>query len=447
MFGKHVLAFVSLLAKASLFTSTNALSLHSNHWVDTWVSVPHLTEPANLPNPPFNQTGSVFVNSTIRQTLHMSVGGPQIRIRISNVFGATQLNITAMTVALPFNNTAGQSVIETSTLQTVTFSGDNSIVIPDGSLAVSDPIPFPIKAQSNIAVSIYLAGGQLGNAITSHPGSRTNSYYQFGDAVTAQNLTDPSVQTVAHWYFLSAVEVWSPPSIRGFTIVGDSITDGRGSTPNANNRWPDLLLARMQNKPSTRNIAVLNQAAGGNRILADSMGPDRYDRDLLSHGPNAIGRIDRDVLSHSGIKYAMIFEGVNDIGDSPSTTDAQDSVYNQLVQAYEQIITRIHTFGIPVFAATITPFGAPDSNMHAYSTPEREVTRQRVNDWIRHSGKFDAVLDFDAVVRSKENATMLADAFNSGDYLHPSVAGYQALADSFDLKLFDRFADGVSSYM
>jgi lysophospholipase L1-like esterase len=164
-------------------------------------------------------------------------------------------------------------------------------------------------------------------------------------------------------------------------------------------------------------------------------------------GPNALGRIDRDVLAQSGIKYSMIFEGVNDIGTAASTAAAQDFVYNQLIQAYEQIITRVHTFGIPVFAATITPFSAPNSTIQAYSTPEREVTRQRVNQWIRTSGKFDAVLDFDKVVRSPANQSMLADQYNSGDYLHPSPAGYQAIANSFDLNLFNRFAGGVSSYM
>ncbi|THY68000.1 extracellular GDSL-like lipase/acylhydrolase [Aureobasidium pullulans] len=442
MLNMQFLAFAGLLA-SSLLAPINAAPLEAQvetrdfggtHWVDTWTSMPQLTEPANLPNPPFNQTGSVFVNSTIRQTLHMSIGGPQIRIRLSNVFGATQLNITAVTVALPFNNSAGQSIIETNTLQTVTFSGNNSIIIPDGSLAVSDPIHFPIKAQSELAVSIYLAGGQLGNSITSHPGSRTNSFYQFGNAVNAANLTDPSVQTVAHWYFLSAVEVWSPPQARGFAIVGDSITDGRGSTTNANNRWPDLVLARMQKNPSTKDIGVLNQAAGGNRILADGL------------GPNAIGRIDRDVLAQSGIKYSMIFEGVNDIGTAPSDAASQDFVYNQLIQAFEQIITRVHTFGIPIFGATITPFSG-NVTIQAYSTPEREVTRQRVNQWIRTSGKFDAVLDFDKVLRSPTNQSMLATQFDSGDFLHPNPAGYQAIADSFDLNLFNRFAGGVSSYM
>ncbi|KAF7798900.1 hypothetical protein EIP86_010128 [Pleurotus ostreatoroseus] len=398
--------------------------------------MPQLTEAANLPNPPFNQTGSVFVNSTIRQTLHTSVGASQIRIRISNAFGTTSLPITAMTVALPVNGSAGQSAIQPHTLKTVTFSGNSSIVIPDGSLAVSDPLDFHISPQQNIAVTMFLAEGQLSNDITSHPGSRTTSWFQFGNAVDAEDLTDPSLQNVAHWYFLSAVEAWVPSSTRGFALVGDSITDGRASDTDGNDRWPDLMLARMQKDSRTRDIAVLNQAAGGNRILADGL------------GPNAIGRIDRDVLAQSGIRYAMIFEGVNDIGVASPDPASQQAIGDQLIQAFEQIITRVHAFGIPMFAATITPFNAPadEASIQPYTSPVREATRQRINTWIRESGKFDAVFDFDAVVRNQSVPAQLADAFNSGDFLHPNVAGYTAIANSIDLSVFEKFEAGVSGF-
>jgi len=235
-------------------------------------------------------------------------------------------------------------------------------------------------------------------------------------------------------YFVSAVEAWSPPTSRAFGIVGDSITDGRASTTDGNNRWPDLLLARLQTNSSLSNIAIANQAAGGNRVLADG------------NGPNALGRIDRDILAQSGIKYAMIFEGVNDIGVEPATASAQQIIGDRLIQAFEQIITRVHTFGIPIFGATITPFGAPNSTIQAYSDPTREVTRLRVNEWIRTSGKFDAVIDFDAVVRDPTNYTQLAPQYNSGDYLHPGVPGYEAMAAAFPLGVFEEFADGVSSF-
>lgn len=197
--------------------------------------------------------------------------------------------------------------------------------------------------------------------------------------------------------------------------------------------WPDLVLAKMQSNPSTSSIAVLNQAAGGNRILHDGL------------GPNVISRVDRDVLAQSGIKYAMIFEGVNDIGVADADPVNQTLIGNRLIGAYEQIASRVHVFEIPIFAATITPFGTPanSSVIQPYSSPVREQTRQHLNAWIRSSGVFDAVIDFDEIVRDPNNPSQLAPWFDSGDHLHPNVAGYQAIADAFPLSLFSRFADGV----
>lgn len=323
------------------------------------------------------------MNSTIRQTLHMSVGASQIRLKISNAFGLSNLPITTVTVALSANGSAGVHQIQPSTLQKVTFSGKDGISVPNGALAVSDPLNFKIKAQSMLTVSIYLKDGQKTNSITSHPGSRTTSYWQFGDAVSASELAivDKNEQSAAHWYFVSAVEAWVPPSYGTLAIVGDSITDGRGSETDKNNRWPDLLLARLQQNTLTSKIAIANQAAGGNRILADGL------------GPNALGRVERDVLSHPGVKYAMVFEGVNDIGSADSTPAAQQAIYEGLTQAYAQMTSRIHAFGIPVFGATITPFSAPANfTGQPYSNPEREKTRQRVNKFIRESRTFDAVV-------------------------------------------------------
>jgi len=203
-----------------------------------------------------------------------------------------------------------------------------------------------------------------------------------------------------------------------------------------NNRWPDLVRAKMLKNPSTVNIAIANQAAGGNRILADGI------------GPNALGRIDRDVLAQSGVKYAMIFEGVNDIGTADVTQEAQDAVFEQLLLAFKQIIVRVHTFNLPIFAATITPFSAPanDSSIQPYSNPVREATRQKINAWIRTSGAFDAVMDFDAVVRDPAIPSQLNPNFNSGDFLHPNDAGYQAIAASFPLGVFTEFANGVNGF-
>lgn len=399
----------------------------NGHWIDAWASMPQLTEPANLPPAPFNQTGAVFVNATIRQTLYLTAAAGQIRLKFSNVFGGSNLPITAVTVALPANNTAGIHQIQPKTVQKVTFSGKDSISIPNGALAVSDPLNFPIKAQQVVTVTMYLAAGQTTNSITSHPGSRTTSWWQYGNAVNAAQLavTDASTQSAAHWYFLSSIEAWVPPKQGSFLIVGDSITDGRGSTTNQNNRWPDLLLARLQKSPATKHISFGNLAAGGNRILADGA------------GPSAFGRIDRDVLAHPGVKYAMIFEGVNDIGRGATNAVDQNAIYESLVQAYTQMVQLIHAHGIPVFGATITPLSAPANvTIQPYSHPEREVTRQRINKFIRESGTFDVVVDFDKFLADPNIPSQLNPLYDSGDYLHPSVAGYQHLADRFPVQIF-----------
>ena len=213
-----------------------------------------------------------------------------------------------------------------------------------------------------------------------------------------------------------------------------AITHSRFVLPFPSCSWPDLVLRRMQENPFTANIAVLNQAAGGNRILYDGL------------GPNALGRIDRDVLTQSGIKYTMIFEGVNDIGTAPTTPDAQQMVGDRLIQAYQQIIARAHTFGFPIFAATITPFGAPNDTIQPYSDPLREQTRVRINDWIMGSGAFDGVIDFASIVADPTNATQLNPAYNSGDFLHPNVAGYTAIANAFPIGLFEQYTLGVSGF-
>jgi lysophospholipase L1-like esterase len=355
-------------------------------------------------------------------------------VRFSNVFGVNNLNITAATVALPLDGAAGASAIDTSTLHTLTFSGNESFSIPDGALIVSDPVPLPVKPQSMLTVTLYTKDGQEGFDITSHPGSRTTTWMSFGNLVSEFNISTESTQSLEHWYFISAVETWTSKSTSAFSIIGDSITDGRGSDDNENNRWPDLVLARMQQNPSTSQISVNNQAAGGNRILADGL------------GPNALGRIDRDVLAQFGVKYAMIFEGVNDIGVADATEEAQALIGDQVITAYKQIVTRIHTFGIPVFASTITPFGAPNNTIQPYSSPIREATRQRVNAFIRTPGSFDFVIDFDKIVADPENPSQLNPAFNSGDFLHPNVSGYEAMANAFPLEIFEQFAGGVSMF-
>ncbi|KAK7969034.1 hypothetical protein PG988_008107 [Apiospora saccharicola] len=434
----------SKLLLALLFNSVVALaatedhgSHDKKHWTGIWATMPQLTEPANLPPAPYNASGVVFQNATIRQTVKVGLSAGTIRLRLSNAFGGSDLPITAATIALPANRngSTGLSAIDPATVKTLTFSGGSAnYTIPMGALAVTDPIEFPVEQGSVVSISLYLAQGQTTNLITSHPGSRTTSFFAPGNVVSAADIASEATQNsrADHWYFISALEAWLPRSkTSALAIVGDSITDGRGSTTNQNDRWPDHLQSRLNSRPhphsSNTNIAILNQAAGGNRVLADGL------------GPNALSRLDRDVLSHSGVRYAS----TTSAPPPASSPLAQQDLGTRLIAAYDQIITRCHAARLPVFGATITPFSGGAPGLQPYSDPERERTRQRVNAWIRGSGRFDAVVDFDALVRNASQPDQLSEAYNSGDYLHLNPAGYKAMGGAVDLELFDRFADGV----
>jgi lysophospholipase L1-like esterase len=376
------------------------------HWLHTWVSMPQLTEPGNLPPAPFTGADAVLVDTTLRQTVHTSIGGNSVRLRFSNAFGGTALPITAVSLARPAGGRAGVAGIEPGTVRPVTFSGRPFVTVPVGAQAVSDPVDLTVPALSELSVTVYLATGQAGTAITSHPGSRTTSHLLRGDHHDAADL--PGATPVDHWYFLSGVEVRTAGGTATI-VLGDSLTDGRGSTTNGNDRWPDQLSARLRGRR-----AILNQAAGGNRVLQDGL------------GPSALARLDRDVLAVGGAAALIVFEGVNDIGTAAATSEAQHAVGDDLRAAYDQIVTRSHARGLRVYGATLTPFGGHTG----YDDPAglREQTRTGVNDWIRRSGRFDGVVDFDATVRDPANPRVLAAPYDGGDHLHLNPAGYRALA-------------------
>ncbi|RYP13549.1 hypothetical protein DL767_010687 [Monosporascus sp. MG133] len=388
------------------------------HWVATWTSMPQLVEPHNLPPEPFTST-SVFQNATLRQTLHMSIGTDRIRLQISNTFGGSELPISAASIALPTGGQAGVGDIDTEQLMGLTFHGSPSVTIPMGEVVYTDPIDFKINPQSMITVNLYFESGQSGTSVTGHPGSRTTSWMQQGNYLNESSITEASV---AHWYFLSAVEAWAPQTTSALVILGDSITDGRGSDNNANNRWPDLVLAKMQRNGLT-NIALCNQAAGGNAVLTGGLGPPLMER------------YQRDLLETAGVKYALIFEGVNDIGVAPTDPATQEQIGKSLISAFKTIASDAKAAGLKVFAATIMPFSGEGQ---AYSDPTREQTRQMVNKWILGGGEgsFDAVIDFASIVADASDPTILAAEYDGGDHLHPNVAGYQAVADAFPLDIF-----------
>jgi lysophospholipase L1-like esterase len=389
-----------------------------SRWVNTWVSMPQLCEPHNMPPPPFTQGELVLANATLRQTVRVTIGGRRMRLRFNNAFGGATLPITAVTVALPEDGKAGVREVQPGTVRKVTFNGRSSVDITAGALMVSDPLDFPLDPGTNLTVSVFLADGQASSSITSHPGSRTTSHLIAGNHVEDASL--PNATPTDHWYFLSGVEVLATDA-RGVVVIGDSLTDGRGSTTNGNDRWPDRLFDRLQAGHDTRRIAVLNQAAGGNRVLNNGL------------GPSVLSRIDRDLLAQSGVAWLLLFEGVNDIGTAAPDESSQKKTADDLIAGYQQVIERAHTHDIPVYGATLLPFGGA-----GYDDPGgfRETARQAVNRWIRTSRRFDAVIDFDAAVRDPAIPRQLLPAFDVGDHLHLNPAGYRALAEAVPTRLF-----------
>jgi len=283
---------------------------------------------------------------------------------------------------------------------------------------VSDPLAFDVSAFVNLAVSVHFAS--VTAALTGHPGSRTTSFIQAGNVTGAADL--PGAVAVDHWYVLSGLDVWADARASAIVVLGDSITDGRGSTTNKNDRWPNLLAQRLRANPATANVAVLNQGLGGNRLLRDGL------------GPNALARFDRDVLAVPGVRWVVVLEGVNDIGTAVAarTRGEPAATARDVIAAYRQIVTRAHSHGLRVYGATILPF----DGFAAYSSPQSEADRQAVNQWIRTGGELDGVIDFDAIARDPAQPARLLASVDGGDHLHPSAAGYRMMADAIDLGLF-----------
>jgi lysophospholipase L1-like esterase len=392
----------------------------TGRWVGIWTAAPQPAEPLDLP-PPFTRDGLVLPDTTLRQTIRVSAGAQRIRLRLSNAFGGTELGVASVCLARPGGGRAGVSSIEPGTSRAVTFAGRPGVVVPPGGHAVSDPVDFPLAAAANVTVTTYLPAGQrAAGGITSHQGSRTTSFMAVGDHVADQQLA--GAVPVDRWYFLGALEAGSGPATAAAVILGDSLTDGRGSTTNGNDRWPDQLTDRLRSRDDSSGIAVLNQGIGGNRVLRDGL------------GPSIVSRLDRDVLAVSGVRWLVVFAGANDIGTADATPAAQRQVAADLCAAYEEIAAKAHAAGIAVYGATLTALGGSDP----YDDPagHREAARQAVNAWIRAGRGFDAVLDFDQAVRDPRSPRRLSAAVDSGDHLHLNPAGNRALANAVPAGLF-----------
>lgn len=393
-----------------------ARAADSDEWIATWTASPQpiwkadFLAPIKVPRNLWNQT--------IRQTAAVSIGGQRVRVVLSNEYGTAPLEIGAAQIALADKGSA----IVANSGKPLTFGGRSSIVIPPGAPAISDPVNLTVAPLGSVAVSLYLP--DVTPVTTFHWDAVQTTQIVAGNKVGETEIKPDS--TVTSRIFLSEILVDRPGNARAIVTFGDSITDGNNSTVDANRRWPDVLARRLV-EAGGGPVAVLNQGISGARILTDRM------------GDNALARFDRDVLSHGYADTVILMMGINDIGwpDSVLAPEEKAPSAEDVIAGYQQLIERAHLHKMRIIGATLTPFADTfkGSPLEAYYSPAKEQKRQVVNKWIRESGAFDGVIDFDAVVRDPSRPSYIQAAFDSGDHLHPNDAGYKAMAESIDLKL------------
>ncbi len=378
----------------------------ASNWVGTWAASP-VGSAVNEGQPGPG-------NMTYRNIVHTSIGGSALRVQFTNEFGTQPLTVGAAHVAI---SAGGGGAIQTNTDHALTFNGKPTVEIPAGAFVLSDPVTMQAAPLSDLAVSVYLPEQRIRNT-TCHTFADSTNYVLQGDA-TAAATADKSNPIYA-WCFVKGIDVKTDGKAAAIVTFGDSITDGAHATSDANRRWPDVLAARLQADKKTADLGVLNQGIGGNRVLHDG------------YGPSALARFDRDVIAQSGVKYLIILEGINDIGRLKDPHEPGDKITaDDLIFGLTQLVTRAHQHGIKVFGATLTPY-LPTG----YSSPQGEEVRQAYNQWIRTSGIFDGVIDFDKITQDPANPGTFLPAYDSGDHLHPGDAGYKAMGDAIDLSLF-----------
>lgn len=399
--------FAGLIAASGLPN----LIFAQTRWVATWATSPQESTEDSVVK------AEELRFATLRQIVHLSLGGTRLRLHISNRYGKAPLHIAAVHVAKAVH--AGSAKIAASSDKALLFSGSQDLIIPEGAEYVSDSLEFPAPALSDLAITLRIDSNIRG--LTGHPGSRTTSFLAPGNALAAEDM--PEAKKITRWYFIAGVDVEAPSNAFSIVALGDSITDGHGATTDGNDRWPDLFAKRLQANATTREIGVVNQGIGGNRLLVDGI------------GANTLARFDHDVLAQAGVRYLIVLEGINDLGmlthEKEVGGEEHDAEVRRVIRAYEQILARAHARGIKVIGGTLTPFVGSE---FYHPNEKNEADRQTVNQWIRKH--FDGAVDFDRIVRDPEHADRMKPSFDSGDHLHPSPDGFAAMADAIPVSLF-----------
>jgi lysophospholipase L1-like esterase len=357
-----------------------------------------------------------FSGQTLRQIVHTTFGGERVRVVFSNAFGTAPISVGGAGIALRDKDSA----IVGGSAKPLTFAGQATTTIPAGAVMLTDAVNLSVAPMSDLAIDIFVPSNTATwpSPLTIHNGALATNYL----SSAGNHIGEPAFQNstmMPSWFLLSRVEAIASAEAAAIVTLGDSITDGTASTPNTNSRWPDVLASRLQANPATKHLSVLNAGIAGNRVLSEAN---------PGFGINALARFDRDVLAQPGVRFVTVLEGINDIGmaSNPAEPTAAD-----IIAGHQQLIERAHLKGIKIIGATLTPFEGA-----RYFTSEGEVKRQAVNAWIRTSKAYDAVIDFDAVIRDPANPTKFLAAYNSGDNLHPNDAGYKAMAGAVDLSVF-----------
>ncbi len=386
-------------------------------WVTTWTTAQQLVAPTGPPRPA-RQRGpeasnlpASMADQTVRMVAHVSLGGSRIRVELSNMLNAQPLEIGAAHLAVA--RTGGEIVDGTD--RVLKFGGSATFTIPPGAVAVSDPVDLQVAPLSDVAVSLYLPG-ETGTPASHTVGLHT-AYIAKGNVAGFPAMREPTTMFAYAW--LAGIDVAEPRDAYTVVALGDSITDGFATTRDANMAWPALLAKRLKETKSTQHVAVVNQGISGNQVLRDGA------------GISALARLDRDVLTRPGVKWVVLLEGINDINIRTRPGGANPLTAEELIGGYRQIIERCHAQGIRVMGATLTP----SEGVPTFSEGGEEV-RVAVNGWIRAKGNFDALVDFDAVLRDAQHPGKLKSEADSGDHIHPNDAGNQLMADAFDVGVF-----------